>query len=284
MDFVMLTDWAWVLGVLGLAVAGGIYVYLQGQSAGTAEMQDLADQIHDGAMAFLRREYTVLAVFVAVVAVLLGFAIGQDTAIAYVAGALASVAAGYFGMKAATRANVRTSAAANQEGQGKALRIAFFGGAVMGLSVASLGLIGLGVLYWIYASSAIPGRTSSPTSPRSSPASPWEPVPSPSSPGWGVGSTPRPPMWEPTWWGRWKPGFRRTTPGTPPPSPTTWATTWVTWPGWAPTSSSPTWGRWWPPSPSGPRPLRWRLRRCRRWRSPSSPSWWEWWRRSSPSG
>ena len=162
MDFVTLTDWAWLLGVLGLAVAGGIYIYLQGQSAGSAEMQDLADQIHDGAMAFLRREYTVLAVFVAVVAVLLGFAIGQETAFAYVAGALASVAAGYFGMKAATRANVRTSAAANQEGQGKALRVAFFGGAVMGLSVASLGLIGLGALYWIYASSAIPGTNELP--------------------------------------------------------------------------------------------------------------------------
>ena len=162
MDFVTLTDWAWTLGLVGLAVAGGIYIYLQGQSAGTPEMQDLADQIHDGAMAFLRREYTVLAGFVAVVAVLLGFAIGQDTAFAYLGGALTSVAAGFFGMKAATRANVRTSAAANQEGQGKALRIAFFGGAVMGLSVAALGLVGLGILYWIYASSAIPGTNELP--------------------------------------------------------------------------------------------------------------------------
>jgi K(+)-stimulated pyrophosphate-energized sodium pump len=157
MDFVTLTSWSWALGLAGLAVAAGIYLYVKGQSPGTPAMQDLADQIHDGAMAFLRREYTVLAGFVAVVAVLLGVAIGQDTAIAYIFGALASVAAGFFGMKAATRANVRTSAAAHEEGQGKALRIAFFGGAVMGLSVAALGLIGLGILYFVYASSALPG-------------------------------------------------------------------------------------------------------------------------------
>jgi K(+)-stimulated pyrophosphate-energized sodium pump len=157
MDLVTLTNQAWILGLVGLAVAGGIYLYVKGQPAGKPEMQELAEQIHDGAMAFLKREYTVLAVFVAVVAVLLGLAIGRDTAFAYIFGALSSVAAGFFGMKAATRANVRTSAAANEDGQGKALRIAFFGGAVMGLSVAALGLIGIGVLYWIFASSAIPG-------------------------------------------------------------------------------------------------------------------------------
>jgi K(+)-stimulated pyrophosphate-energized sodium pump len=111
-------------------------------------MIDLGEQIHDGAMTFLRREYTVLAGFVAIVAVLLSLAIGNGTALAYVFGALTSVAAGFAGMKAATRANTRTSAAANTEGQGKALRIAFFGGAVMGLAVAALGLVGLGVLYF----------------------------------------------------------------------------------------------------------------------------------------
>jgi K(+)-stimulated pyrophosphate-energized sodium pump len=156
-DFVTLTDWAWLLGLIGLGTAGFTYGYVKKQDPGTDVMVDLANQIHDGAMAFLRREYTVLAVFVAVVAVLLGLAISPQTAIAYLFGALCSVSAGFFGMKAATRANVRTSAAANQEGQGKALRIAFFGGGVMGLAVASLGLLGLGVLYWIYAADAIPG-------------------------------------------------------------------------------------------------------------------------------
>ena len=152
-----LTSWSWAAGTLGLLAALVVYRYLVAQPSGNAVMSDLADQIHDGAMAFLRREYTVLAGFVAVVAILLYVAIGQATALAYVAGAASSVLAGFFGMKAATRANVRTSAAANEEGQGKALRIAFFGGAVMGLSVAALGLLGLGALYVVLAADAIPG-------------------------------------------------------------------------------------------------------------------------------
>ncbi len=151
------TDWAWAFGALGLFAALLVYRYVVRQPQGTDVMSDLAGQIHDGAMAFLRREYTVLAVFVAVVAVLLYLAIGGPSALAYVAGAASSVLAGFFGMKAATRANVRTSAAANEEGQGKALRIAFFGGAVMGLSVAALGLLGIGALYVTLAADAIPG-------------------------------------------------------------------------------------------------------------------------------
>jgi K(+)-stimulated pyrophosphate-energized sodium pump len=156
-DFVAWTEWAWLLGLLGLAFAAGLYRYVRSQPEGSELMVDLARQIHDGAMAFLRREYTVLAGFVAVVAILLGLAIGWGTTVAYVGGAVSSVLAGFFGMKAATRANVRTACAANTEGQGKALRVAFFGGAVMGLSVAALGLLGLGVLYWIFAASAVPG-------------------------------------------------------------------------------------------------------------------------------
>jgi K(+)-stimulated pyrophosphate-energized sodium pump len=156
-DFVVLTEWAWLLAVVGLAVAGGIYGYVKKQPAGTALMIDLGEQIHDGAMAFLRREYLVLSGFVVIVAVLLALAIGPLSAGAYVFGALSSVLAGFAGMKAATRANTRTASAANTEGQGKALRIAFFGGAVMGLAVAALGMLGLGVLYLVYASNAIPG-------------------------------------------------------------------------------------------------------------------------------
>jgi K(+)-stimulated pyrophosphate-energized sodium pump len=156
-DLVVLTNWAWMLGAVGLGVALFIYGYVKKQAPGTEVMIDLGEQIHDGAMAFLRREYSVLAVFVAVVAVLLSLAIGTTPAIAYIFGALSSVAAGFIGMKAATRANTRTSAAANQEGQGKALRIAFFGGAVMGLAVAALGLLGLGVLYALFAADAITG-------------------------------------------------------------------------------------------------------------------------------
>ena len=151
------TEWAWAFGAVGLLAALLVYRYVVRQPQGTDMMSDLAGQIHDGAMAFLRREYTVLAGFVAVVAVLLYLAIGGASALAYVAGAASSVLAGFFGMKAATRANVRTSAAANEEGQGKALRIAFFGGAVMGLSVAALGLLGIGALYVTLAADAIPG-------------------------------------------------------------------------------------------------------------------------------
>jgi len=156
-DLVGFTDWAWLLGLLVLGVAGGIYGYVKRQAAGSDLMIDLGEQIHDGAMAFLRREYSVLAIFVVIVAVLLGLAIGVLPAVAYVGGALCSVVAGFSGMKAATRANSRTAAAANQEGQGKALRVAFFGGAVMGLAVGALGLLGLGVLYFVFASDAMPG-------------------------------------------------------------------------------------------------------------------------------
>ncbi|HEM47418.1 MAG TPA: sodium-translocating pyrophosphatase, partial [Alphaproteobacteria bacterium] len=154
-ELVAWTQWSPLLGIVGLLVALGLFYYVRGQSTGTDLMRDLADQIHDGAMAFLRREYTVLAVFVVVVAVLLFLAIGMYTSLAYVSGALSSVLAGFFGMKAATRANVRTSAAAKESGQGKALRIAFFGGSVMGLSVAALGLVGVGVWYWLFAAEAI---------------------------------------------------------------------------------------------------------------------------------
>lgn len=154
-QLISFTPWAWALGVFGLAVAGMIYRYVAAQDPGNEMMVDLSDQIHDGAMTFLRREYTVLVGFVAIVAVLLGLAVSRPTALAYVAGALSSVLAGFFGMKAATRANVRTAAAANQEGAGKALRVAFFGGAVMGLSVAALGLIGIGGLYAAFGASAI---------------------------------------------------------------------------------------------------------------------------------
>ncbi|MDA0328896.1 MAG: sodium-translocating pyrophosphatase [Gemmatimonadetes bacterium] len=154
MNFIDVTSFAALLGLAGLAVAAGIYGYVKKQDPGTQTMIDIGEQIHDGAMAFLRREYTVLAGFVVVVAILLSLAIGTTPALAYVFGALSSVAAGFAGMKAATRANTRTSAAANQHGQGKALRIAFFGGAVMGLSVAALGLVGLGVLYYVFGAAA----------------------------------------------------------------------------------------------------------------------------------
>jgi len=108
-------------------------------------------------MAFLRREYLVLLPFLAVVAVLLGLAVGTKTAIAYIIGGLASIAAGWIGMKGATLANVRTAEAARSSGQAAALRVAFGGGSVMGLAVASLGLAGVAVVFMFLA----PGELSS---------------------------------------------------------------------------------------------------------------------------
>jgi K(+)-stimulated pyrophosphate-energized sodium pump len=151
------TDWSWVLGLVGLLVALGIFGYVKRQPSGTDLMRLLEEQIHDGAMAFLKRQYTFLFFFVVVVAILLGWAISLQTAIAYIVGASCSSVAGFIGMTAATRANVRTAQAANQEGAGKALRVAFFGGAVMGLAVASVGLLGIGVFYVIYAAGSLPG-------------------------------------------------------------------------------------------------------------------------------
>jgi K(+)-stimulated pyrophosphate-energized sodium pump len=144
-----------ILGLVGLVGALVLYLYVSRQNAGSDEMQEIAARIHEGAMAFLRREYTVLAVFLLVVAALLFWALSFLTSLAYITGALSSIGAGYFGMSAATKANVRTSAAARDEGQGKALRVAFFGGAVMGLSVASLGLLGIGLWYFFEGTAAI---------------------------------------------------------------------------------------------------------------------------------
>ncbi len=144
-----LTSYALGIGVAGLIACYLTYRGVVRHSPGSQVMQDLAEQIHVGAMAFLKREYTVLLPFLLVVAGLLAYAVGVPTGIAYVVGGICSVAAGYAGMTAATKANVRTSEAARATGQADALRIAFGGGAVMGLAVAALGLLGIaGVFVW----------------------------------------------------------------------------------------------------------------------------------------
>jgi K(+)-stimulated pyrophosphate-energized sodium pump len=146
------TNFAAPLGLLGLVVAALIYWYLKRQPVGTDLMAELAARIREGSRAFLKREYSVLIPFIIVVAVLLYVALDSlPTSGAYVGGALCSLMAGFFGLNAATEANVRTSEAARDTGQGKALRIAFNGGAVMGLSVGSLGLLGIGVVLFVFA-------------------------------------------------------------------------------------------------------------------------------------
>src|SRR5690625_207267 len=99
-------QWSPLLGLAGLVVALLIYLYVRRQPTGNDLMRELSDRIHEGAMAFLRREYTVLSIFLVVVALLLWLAINGMTAIAFITGAISSVLAGYFGMVSATRANV----------------------------------------------------------------------------------------------------------------------------------------------------------------------------------
>ncbi len=138
------------LGFVGLGVALLIYLAVQNRPAGDEKMREIAGYIYEGAMAFLRREYRILAVFIVVVFLLLSWKIAWQTGIAFVSGGLCSVLAGLFGMQAATKANVRTSQAAKDQGEGEALQVAFDGGAVMGLAVASLGLIGVGIFLGLY--------------------------------------------------------------------------------------------------------------------------------------
>jgi len=138
------------IGVVGLLVAFVIYQTIVKASPGTKEMVAISDAIHEGAVSFLLTEYKYIGVFVALVCVLLGFFINWNTAIAYVGGGICSIIAGYCGMMAATRANTRTTAAAKDSGQGAALLMAFNGGSVMGLCVASLGLLGLGAFFYMF--------------------------------------------------------------------------------------------------------------------------------------
>ena len=119
-------------------------------SSGDDRMKELAGYIHDGAMAFLSREYKSLTIFVLVVAIILGIFINIKTAIVFIFGALFSVLAGYIGMNAATKANVRTAQAAKEKGMAGALNVAFSGGAVMGMCVVGLGIIGITASYLIF--------------------------------------------------------------------------------------------------------------------------------------
>ena len=143
--------WTPIFGIVGLLVAGLVYFRITRKPAGTDRMREISDAIHEGAMAFLKREYLVLVIFIVAVFILLSIGIRPfSTAFAFLAGAVCSIGAGFFGMKAATKANVRTAYAANQEGEATALSVAFSGGTVMGLSGASLGLLGVGTLFLLY--------------------------------------------------------------------------------------------------------------------------------------
>jgi K(+)-stimulated pyrophosphate-energized sodium pump len=138
-----------VVGIVALLFAVYLSFVVVKAEGGTPRMQEIAGFIHNGAMAFLKSEYKYLSIFAALVTVTLVFAINIETAMAFVLGAMLSMLAGFFGMKIATQANVKTAQAARTS-QKKALTIAFSGGAVMGMSVVGLGIVGLGILLMLF--------------------------------------------------------------------------------------------------------------------------------------
>ena len=139
-----------VFGIVGLIVAFIIFGLVKRYDAGPENIRKIGDAIHTGAMVFMRREYSMLAMFAGVLLVILYLSLGGYTALAFVAGALSSASAGWIGMFTATQANVRTTTAAHEDGAAAALTVAFFGGSIMGLTVASMGLLGLGTVYYFF--------------------------------------------------------------------------------------------------------------------------------------
>ncbi|MCL2111546.1 MAG: sodium-translocating pyrophosphatase [Clostridiales bacterium] len=140
-----------VFAVVALVVALVLARWVKAQPIGTSRMEEISGFISQGAMAFLRREYQFMAVLIVALVVVLGFAISWTTSLFYLNGAVFSVLAGFFGMKVATWGNVRTASAANDKGLPAALKVAFRSGAVMGLCVVGLGLLGIGYLFiYIY--------------------------------------------------------------------------------------------------------------------------------------
>ena len=139
-----------LLGLAGMLAALIVYRLVMKYPDGQDKVKKIGDQIHNGALAFMKTEYKYLLVFIAVLVILVYLALGVHSAIAVITGAAASSLAGFIGMYAATKANVRTATAAQQDGAPAALSVSFYGGSVMGLCVASLGLIGLGGLYYFF--------------------------------------------------------------------------------------------------------------------------------------
>ncbi len=138
-----------VLGVIALVFAFILSGKVSREEVGTDRMKEISTAISEGAHAFLTAEYKILAIFIIVLFILIGLGIGFGSAIAFVVGTLFSILAGYFGMSVATKANVRTANAARNSGMNRALSIAFSGGAVMGMSVVGLGLLGVSIFYMV---------------------------------------------------------------------------------------------------------------------------------------
>ena len=144
-----------VLGVVGMLAALFVYMLVMKYPDGEDKVKKIGDQIHTGALAFMKTEYKYLSIFIVVIVLLAWYALGPYTALSIIVGAICSSVAGFIGMYAATKANVRTATAAQKDGPAAALSVSFYGGSIMGLCVASLGLIGLGTLYYFYVPAGI---------------------------------------------------------------------------------------------------------------------------------
>ncbi len=139
-----------ILGLLGLLSAYFVYLKVQSSPEGTGKVKEIGDEIHLGAMVFMASEYKRLAAFCLICIVALYFSLGWETSLSFFVGASCSGIAGFIGMYTATKANVRTAVAANDKGSAEALNVAFFGGSIMGLTVASMGLFGVGILFYYF--------------------------------------------------------------------------------------------------------------------------------------
>ena len=139
-----------IFGLGGLVTAYLLYKFVLKFPAGEGKIVEISDQIHLGAMAFIRKEYSILLIFSLILIAGIYYGLGVASTISFIIGAVCSSATGFIGMYTATKANVRTTNAANKTGLSDSLVIAFFGGSIMGLTVAAMGLLGLGVLYFLY--------------------------------------------------------------------------------------------------------------------------------------
>ena len=137
-------------GIIGLITAFFLYKFILGFSAGEGKIVEIANEIHLGAMTFIKKEYSILFVFSLLLTAGVFVGLGPQSTLAFVIGALCSSATGFIGMYTSTKANVRTTNSANKFGISESLTVAFFGGSIMGLTVAAMGLLGLGVLYFLF--------------------------------------------------------------------------------------------------------------------------------------
>jgi K(+)-stimulated pyrophosphate-energized sodium pump len=146
-----LTTLAPFFGIVSLIIAWFLYAYVKRQPDGNNKIRELEEMIHDGVMAFLTKEYSILAVYIAAVFIILWLILpAWQTSVAFVSGALCSVIACYTGVTTATLGNSKTAEAANRSGSAKAFNVAYFSGSVMGLAIAGMGLLGVGIWFFIY--------------------------------------------------------------------------------------------------------------------------------------